>query len=199
MLPCTSAFFLQRLFFFSCEITGKDICVGRLFTKYIYLPFLTGPFSLHLLWLSKETVWITVQLLPQLNDLFRSTAPRTLPKTTAPLCGYSRGLHAPNSECKSRLKKSFYFFFFPPRNMGFGITQNSPQATYSKWTMWGQLVWHANGTHLQLWSHSYSVVSQSFWRSDYPYMEWPKLAKMLSHGGLGQGRSTDARWRYPHR
>lgn len=113
-VPLYLSFFPSESFFFS-EIIGKDICMGRLFTKSIYLPFfLTGLFSLHLLRLSKETLWFTGQLLPQLNGLFTSVALHMLPKTTAPLCGYSRGLHAPNSGCKSSLKKSFFF----PRNVG---------------------------------------------------------------------------------
>lgn len=133
MFCCTWAFLLQSLFFFFFgEITGKDICVGRLFMKSIYLSFFwTGPFSLHLLWLSEETLWITAQLLPQLNGLFTSTAPRMLPKTTAPLCGYSRGLHAPNSGCKSSLKKAFSSSEKRGLSLAyvFGITQSSPQAT----------------------------------------------------------------------
>lgn len=48
-------------------------------------------------------------MLPQLSDLFTSSAPCTLPKTTAPLCGYHRGLHPPNSGCKSSLKRFFLF------------------------------------------------------------------------------------------
>jgi len=51
-----SFFFLPSLFFFG-EITGKDFCMGRLFTKSIHLPFFsTGLFLLHLLRLSEETL-----------------------------------------------------------------------------------------------------------------------------------------------
>lgn len=43
--------------FFFCESPGKGICVGRLFTRSMYLPFfLIVLFSLHPLRLSKETL-----------------------------------------------------------------------------------------------------------------------------------------------
>lgn len=89
----------------------------------IHLPFsLMGLFLLHVSQLSEERVWTAAQLLPKLNGLFMSAAPRKLPRTTAPRCGYSRGLHAPNSGCNSSLKMFLFYFFFPVLSQGSVVT-----------------------------------------------------------------------------
>lgn len=61
---------------------------------------------------------------PGLGDLLEPTALHRLPKTRAPLCGYSRGLHAPNERCKSSLKEPFWFL---SKKSGLALTWSSPE------------------------------------------------------------------------
>lgn len=103
----------------------------------IHLPFsLMGLFLLHVSQLSEERVWTAAQLLPKLNGFFMSAAPHKLPRTTAPRCGYSRGLHAPNSGCNSSLKMFLFYFFFScleSRLSGYWWVRNKCKAFLLYW------------------------------------------------------------------
>lgn len=126
MLHCAWAFFLQRFLRFFSESAGKDICVGRLFTRSMYLPFsLMGLFSLHLLRLCKETFVSYSPAAPGRSDLSAAAALRRLPKTRAPLCGYSGGLHAPNVGRKNSLEEPVFSL---SKKSGLALARSSPQA-----------------------------------------------------------------------
>lgn len=107
-VPLYLSFFLHLFLLLFGESPSIDICVGRLFTRSIMLPFfLTGVFSLHVLGLCRDTA-SSIPAAPRLSALCAPAALRRLPKTRAPLCAYSRGLHAPNARHKCSLKEPFY-------------------------------------------------------------------------------------------
>lgn len=190
--------FSFRVFFFFVSVRS----LGKTSAWEGYLPcpiLLDRTVLLHLLWLSKETLWITAQLLPQLNGLFTSADPRMLPKTMSPLCGYSTGLHAPNSGSKSSLKKSFFFFFLQD-TWACACLCLWHKLLYTKLTMPASLMCKWNPPAITAPFSCYKLhktpgsVRWQWGGPNWPRC-WPRCCPRL---GLGQGHFADARWRCFH-
>lgn len=152
----------------------------------IHLPFsLMGLFLLHVSQLSEERVWTAAQLLPKLNGFFMSAAPHKLPRTTAPRCGYSRGLHAPNSGCNSSLKMFLFYFFFScleSRLSGYWWVRNKCKAFL--------LYWRTSDFFFLVCLFPGKVFSMpGWWNGLNPY--WSPFPKWLSQDSEDRSKHRD--------